>query len=408
MSLKTFKYRLSPTKRQDALLQWALDRNREVYNAALQERRDAWTVCKQHPNFYDPEWRTEHARDYSVNCYDQINQLPDIKEDREEYQGIYSQVLQDTLRRVDKSFKAFFRRVMSGQVAGYPRFQGKDRYDSFCYPQSGFSVEKIGKSKNKLVLSKVGHITIKLHRPIQGNIKSCTIKREGQHWYVCFACEIQVYPRTPYTDSLVGVDMGVSKLATLSTGDVIENPKHYRHAQAKLASLQQKVARKKRGSHRREKALARFSKAHRVVRSQRQDYLHKQSRNLVNTYETIVFEDIKPGNMSKRAKPKQDEETGEYLPNGASAKSGLNKSILDAGWSTFIFMCTYKAENAGMVQVVKVDPKYTSQKCSQCGVTKKKQLSERWHSCECGCELDRDHNAAINIARLGSKHQAGA
>jgi putative transposase len=144
---------------------------------------------------------------------------------------------------------------------------------------------------------------------------------------------------------------------------------------------------------------------HRKIRNQRNDYLHKWSRWLVDTYEIIVFEDIKPTHLSKAPKPKQDEDTGQYLPNGANAKAGLNKSILDAGWSTFITLCKSKAANAGYTQVIKVDPKYTSQVCSRCGQVRKKKLSERWHSCECGCELDRDHNAAINILRLGRSHQ---
>lgn len=382
--MKTYKYRLSPTRKQASTLQWTLDRNRELYNAALSERRDAWKYAKK-----------------SITCYDQINDLPEIKEIREEYNGIHSQVLQDTLRRVDKAFKAFFRRVKNGEKPGYPRFQSRNRYDSFCYPQVGFSVEE-----NRLVLSKIGHIKIKLHRPLIGKIKTCTIKREGEHWYVCLACEVEAMPKLSYTDEAVGIDLGVSHLATLSTGDAIENPRYYRRAEKKLAKAQQALARKKRGSHRRKKAVKQLAKAHRKGRNQRRDYLHQWSRRLVNTYETIVFEDIAPANLSKRAKPKQDEETGQYLPNGASAKSGLNKSILDAGWNLFIGYCEYKAVDAG-TSVVKVNPKYTSQVCSNCGAVRKKELSERWHSCECGCELDRDHNAAINILRLGSKHQTG-
>lgn len=150
------------------------------------------------------------------------------------------------------------------------------------------------------------------------------------------------------------------------------------------------------------KAVQRVGKLHRKVRNQRNDYLHKHSRWLVDCYKAIVFEDIAPANLSKRAKPKQDEATGHYLPNGASAKSDLNKSIGDAGWHQFITFCTYKAEGAGCA-VVKVDPKYTSQICSSCGAVVRKKLSERWHSCECGCELDRDHNAAINIRKLRLK-----
>ena len=410
MPTKTYKYRLAPTRKQEATLQWTLDRNRELYNAALQERRDAWNVCKAHPNYYDAQWRKEQANAYGVSCYDQINQLPDVKGIREEYKDIHSQVLQDTLRRVDKAFKAFFRRVKAGQTPGYPRFQGQDRYDSFCYPQGGFGVEKRGEKKHTLILSKIGHVNIKLHRPVQGNIKTCTIKREGANWYVCFSCEVQVCPQTPYSDESVGVDMGVSKLATLSTGDVIANPKHYRCAEQRLSNLQKSVSRKKRGSKRRTKAIAKLSKAHRTVRNQRADYLHKQSRWLVDTFETIVFEEIKPANLSRAPKPKQDEATGDYLPNGASAKSGLNKSILDAGWTTFIAYCTYKAENAGRSGVRQVDPKNTSQVCSAC--LKKgphKDLSVRIHVCpHCGVVLDRDHNAALNIVRLGSRLQVVA
>jgi len=252
-----------------------------------------------------------------------------------------------------------------------------------------------------LTLSKVGSIKVKLHRPIEGTIKTVTIKREGEHWYVYFACEVEACPRLPYTDEAIGIDLGITHLATLSTGDTIENPKHYRRAEKKLATLQQALARKKRGSHRRKKAAKAVAKHHRKIANQRNDYLHKQSRQLVNTYATIVFEDIKPTNLSRRPNPKQDEETGQYLPNGAAAKSGLNKSILDTGWSQLITMCEAKAANAGTVQVIRVDPKYTSQICSGCGVVRKKELSERWHSCECGCELDRDHNAALNILHKG-------
>jgi putative transposase len=197
--------------------------------------------------------------------------------------------------------------------------------------------------------------------------------------------------------------------ATLSTGDTIENPRHFRRAEKKLAKLQQALSRKKRGSHRRRKAAQQVAKQHRKVRNQRRDFLHKHSRQLVNTYEMIAFEDLAPSNLSKRAKPKQDETTGQYLPNGASAKSGLNKSIVDAGWSTFIAMCEYKAAWAGTVQVVQVDPRKTSQLCSSCGKEgPHKDLSERVHTCvHCGVVLDRDHNSAIIILARGKQHLLG-
>ena len=403
MGMKTYKYRLYPTKKQIETLQWTLDHCRELYNAALQERRDTWNIIKQHPNYYDDEWRKQAAKEHAVSYSTQATQLTDMKEIREEYKDIYAQILQEVLRRVDKAMQAFFQRVKTGKTPGYPRFQGKNRYDSFMYPQNGFSLTH----DKRLYLSKVGTIKVKLHREIIGKIKTCTIKREGEYWYVCLACEVEQVKRTPYTDEAIGIDLGVSTLATLSTGDVIENPKHYHKTEKRLAKAQQALSCKKRGSKRRKKAVQKVAAVHRKIRNQRNDYLHKWSRWLVDTYETIVFEDIKPANLSRTPKPKQDE-TGTYLPNGASAKAGLNKSILDAGWSTFITLCECKAASADTVQVIRVDPKYTSQVCSSCGVVRKKELSERWHSCECGCELDRDHNAAINIKKLwlGRSHQA--
>jgi putative transposase len=376
--MRTYKYRLYPTRKQSKTLQWTLDRNRELYNAALQERKEIYK--------YTGKGTTYNA---------QAHQLPEIKELREEYKGIHSQVLQDTLKRVDKAFQAFFRRVAAGEKPGYPRFQGRDRYDSFCYPQVGFALEG-----SKLVLSKIGHVKIKLHRPVQGTIKTCTINREGDCWYACFSCEIEATQEkhTPYTDEAVGIDLGFYHFAALSTGDIIENPRHYRKAEKKITGIQQEVARKKRGSKRRKKTIKRLSKAYRKVRNQRQDFLHQWSRRLVNTYEAIVFEDLAPSKMSKAPKPKQDED-GKYLPNGAAVKAGLNKSILDAGWSTFVSLCEYKAAWAGMTQMYKVDPYKTSQVCSGClQEGAHKDLSERTHVCEhCGLVLDRDVNAALNI-----------
>jgi putative transposase len=220
------------------------------------------------------------------------------------------------------------------------------------------------------------------------------------------ACEVEACPTLPYTDEAIGIDLGLLHFATLSTGDTIENPRYLRKSEKRLKKAQQALSCKKRGSKRRKKAVQRIAKQHRKIRNQRQDFLHKESRKLVSTYEFTVFEDISSANLSKRPKPKQDED-GKYLPNGASAKAGLNKSILDAGWSTFITMCEYKAESAGTVQVVRVNPYKTSQICSAClKEGPHKDLSERTHTCiYCGVVLDRDVNAARNILRLGRSHQ---
>lgn len=406
MPMKTYKYRLYPNKEQVQKLEWTLDRCREVYNAALQERRDRYEIAiKRNPRYYDLEWRKQATKEHAISLYDQQNQLAPMKQERTEYKELTAaHVLNDVCKRVDFAFKRFFDRVKKGQRPGYPRFQGRNRYDSFCYPDSsGWKVE--GKV---LRLTRIGDIKIKLHRPCEGTVKTCTVKREGTHWYVTLACEIEAEQRLPYTDEEVGVDLGLLHFATLSTGDMIENPRFYRRAEKRLAKAQQALSRKKRGSKRRKRAVQRVATYHRKVRRQRHDFLHKQARQLVNTYEVIVFEELQTANLSRRPKPKQDEATGQYLPNGASAKGGLNKSINDAGWSQFINLVQGKAAWAGHVQVMTVDPKYTSQICSGCGAVVKKDLDERWHSCSCGCELDRDHNAAKNILALGQKQLRGA
>lgn len=382
--LKAYKYRLYPTKKQALRLQEVLDRCRELYNAALQERRDAY--------------RMAHV---SIRYQQQAGQLPAIKQIREEYAEIHSQVLQDTLKRVDKAFKAFFRRVKAGEKPGYPRFQAFGRYDSFTFPQSGFSLTH----DNRVCLSKIGTIKVKLPQkkkanPPQGTMKTCTIKREGQRWFIIFACEVEHEIIYHPSEEAVGIDLGLLHFGTLSDGSTIENPRYLRRSEQKLKKLQETLSRTKRGSKRRRKAAQVVGKNHRHIRNQRKDFHHKEARKLVNNYGVIVFEKLQPANMSKRPKPKQDEETGDYLPNGASAKAGLNKSINDAGWGQFQQIVANKAAWAGS-RVLLVNPKHTSQRCSGCGAIVKKELSERWHRCACGCELDRDHNAAINIKQAG-------
>jgi putative transposase len=396
--LKTYKYRLYLTKKQTETLQWTLDHCRELYNAALQERRDAYNISvRQHPNYYDEEACKELASAHAIGYSSQCAELPEIKETREEYTRIHSQVLQDVLRRVDKAMKAFFKRVRNGQKPGYPRFQGEGRYDSFTYPQAGFSLTH----DNRLCLSKIGTIKIKMHREVTGRVKTCTVKREGEYWYVCFTCEGETAQKLPFTDLAVGIDMGLLHFATNSNGDTIEKPRHFRKSHGLLKKRQQRLSSKKKSSNRRKKAAQKVARTHRKIRNQRYDFHHKAAHQLVSTYETIVFEDLSIHNLVKRPKPKQDE-NGKYLPNGASAKSGLNKSIQDAGWASFIELVEYKAACAG-VTVYKVNPRKTSQICSACGHEgEHKDLSVRTFICiHCGLVLDRDVNAAINILNRG-------
>ena len=287
--------------------------------------------------------------------------------------GIYSQVAQDVLRRLDKAFQNFFRRVKNGdKKAGYPRFQGKNRYDSFTYPQSGFKILDDGKLK----LSMIGTVRMFMHREIVGKIKTCTIKRDGDQWYACFSVEMpdieKVEPKTS-----VGVDLGINTLATLSNGAEIGNPKVLDKYDSKLRKAQKGLARKKKGSNNRNKQNTVLRGIYRKVRNARKDYIHKASRVLADTYDLIVFEGLQIKNMVKN--------------------HHLARSIHDASWNMLIDCTTYKAEEAdGSVELV--NPRNTSKQCSVCGCIQAMPHSQRTYRCpDCGNVINRDHNAAINI-----------
>jgi putative transposase len=361
--MKAYKYRLYPTKKQTQTLTNTLEACRVLYNCALEQRRIAYKQFR-----------------VSLRRLDQQAELLEIKEYYPVYKKIYSQVLQEIILRVDISFQNFFRRVKSGDKPGYPRYKGQGWYDSFTYPQSGFSLSANSKGNQKLKLSKIGDIKVKLHRPIQGNIKTCTIKRELNNWYVCFACEVES-EILPKTNKSIGVDVGLEKFAALSDGIIIENPRYLRESEVKLKHEQRSLSRKKKGSNSRKKQRERVAKLHRKIRNQRNDFLHKESKKLVDNYDVIVLEDLQIKNMIKN--------------------HHLAKSISDASWNKFIQYTSYKAESAGK-KVILVNPRNTSQICSNCGLTVKKSLSMRVHKCSCGLILDRDINAAINILRLGT------
>jgi putative transposase len=285
------------------------------------------------------------------------------------------------LLRVDKAFQNFFRRIKSGEKPGYPRFKGYGWYDSFTYPQSGFYLSENRKGNQWLRLSKIGSIKVRLHRAIQGRIKTRTIKRELNRWHVCFSCEVE--PEIlQIAGKSVGVDVGIEKFAALSDSSIIENPKYLLQSEAKLKHEQRCLSRKKKGSNSRKKQRNKLAKLYQKIRNQRNDFLHKESHKLVENYDVIVFEDLRIKNMVKN----------HYLA----------KSISDASWGKFIEYVSYKAASAGK-KVVFVNLRSTSQICSGCGKMVKKSLSVRIHKCPyCGLILDRDINAAINILRLGT------
>jgi putative transposase len=400
---RAFKYRLYPTKRQEQLLFWTLARCRELYNAALSEWKDAYKLHERTQLQVNPESGQVIAATMVANkpvrpasYYEQKRTLLEIKDLREEYLQIHSQVLQDVLLRLKRAFDGFFRRLQNGEDPGYPRFQGRNRYNSFTYPQAGYAVDVHAK-RATVTLSKIGTIKAKLHRKIAGTIKTCTIKYEAGQWYAVFSCEVEQPDPLERVESEVGIDLGITHFAAVSDGTFIESPNYYRKAQRDLKRKQQALSRKKRGSHRREKARKAVATAHRKVANQRRDFHHQQAKKLVQDHQVLVFEDLDLTNLVRRPKGKQAED-GTYRPNGAAAKGGLNKSLLDNGLGQFVQIVMCKAACAGR-QVYKVNPSKTSQICSACSkIGPHKDLSERVHICiYCGAVLDRDENAANNI-----------
>ncbi len=318
----------------------------------------------------------------SISRYGQEAELKAIRAEFPEYAGIHSHVLQDVLARLDKTFQAFFRRLKAGEKAGYPRFKPSARYTSFTYKEFGNGASL---DNGFLVLSKIGRIAVRWSRPIEGTPKTVALTREVDGWYVAFSCaEVPVQPLPP-TGQETAIDLGLESFATRANGEHIFNPRWYRKSEAYLRRCQRRVARRKKGSHRRRKAVTLLAKAHQHIRNQRRDFHHKEALKLVRENDTIYHEDVQTANMLKN--------------------HSLAKSISDAGWSAFLAILSFKAACAGR-RVVAVPPAYTSQRCSGplCGALVYKGLSVRWHACPaCGTSLHRDHNAALNILRLGQE-----
>lgn len=311
----------------------------------------------------------------SISKSDQEKQLPEIKQENPRLARIHSQVIQEALRRVDLAFEHFFRRVREGQVPGFPRFRSRSRYDSFTYKQSGF---KFNQKTKKLHLSKIGSVKVFLSRPIDGIIKTCTIKREADGWHVIFAVEeIEKKVVVLAPDVTIGIDVGLKTFAHLSNDDQIPNPQYHRQAESELKTAQRRVSRRKRGSRRRKKAVRLLAKRHQHVARQRRNHHFKEANKLAQKYRVIKFEDLNVKGMVKN--------------------HHLAKSIHDAGWSQFISIVVHKAEEAGG-QVEVVNANGTSTTCSRCGDKCRMPLSVRVYRCgNCGLIIDRDHNSSLNI-----------
>jgi len=339
---------------------------REVYNACLEERRACYRVTGQ-----------------SLTYYDQANQLKEIRRVCPDVATANYSMLQATCRRAQRAYDTFYRRVKAGMTGGLPRFKGYHRFDSITFPSYGDGCKLTG---TRLKLQGIGSVKVKLHRPVEGTIKTVTLKREVDKWYVVFSCAVEATP-LPATGQAVGIDVGLTHFLTTDTGATVENPRPFKRAQRRLRVAQRALARCKRGSVRRGKARRRVAALHQKVAHTRKDFQHKTARVLVDAYDTIYHEDLAVANMVKN--------------------HSLAKAISDAAWRQFMAVLTSKAEGAGR-HVIAVNPCGTSQTCV-CGTHVPKTLRDRWHECpSCGLSLPRDQVSAMLIKanRPGHGRQA--
>jgi putative transposase len=360
--IRTFRYPLKPTKEQEKILSHWLASCCDLYNGALQERKEAYKKLGK-----------------SITCNDQQFSLKLIRAEDEDWKAIPVVVGRSALRRLDKAFNAFFRRIKNGEKPGYPRFKPKQRYYSFSFQQA------LNTEPGKVKIPKLGWVKFHEYRQLHGTIKDVLVKRELGKWFVCFQVDLGEAPKKMEVKSIpverqVGVDVGLKSLAVLSTGEHIPNPHFGSKSAATLARRQRSLSRKRKGSKNRRRAVTLVAKAHKHIANQRQDAARKIAKALVERFDLICFEDLNVAGM---------------------AKGLFSKSINDAGWTLLRQATKDKAESAGSWDVG-VNPSGTTIDCSRCGQPVPKGLGERIHKCpHCGLVLDRDHNAAINILRRG-------
>jgi putative transposase len=356
----TYKFSPYPNSEKEKKLLWTLEKCRLVYNQMLEELNG-----QEKPNKLELQ-----------------STLPKLKEKYPELKEVYSKVLQHEVYRLFSNLKALAQLKKNGKKVGKLRFKGRGWFKTFTYNQSGFELMKTGKRLDRLRLSKIGAIPIRIHREIGGNVKQIVIKKcNSGRWYACVSVEAENKPEQRPIQKAVGLDVGLEHFLTDSDGKQIENPHHLKKTLKRLKRRQKKLSKKEKYSENRNKQRIRVASLHERVTSQRDDFLHKLSRYYVDHYELIAVEDLNIRGMLRNHK--------------------LSSSISDVAWNKFAERLAYKAENAGKL-VVRVDPRNTTQRCSRCGRIVKKGLAERIHRCPyCGLELDRDYNSARDILKLG-------
>src|SRR2546429_4177314 len=355
-----FQYRIYPTRKQVHKLNETLDECRWLYNHLLEKRKHAYAQTGK-----------------GLSCYEQQSTYPLLKQERPTLERVHSQVLQNVAMRIDLAFKAFFRRCKAGEQPGFPRFRGRERYDSFTFPQSGFSLTH----DERVTLSKIGRVKMVYHRPIKGKVKTCTVQRSSTgKWYVSFSVECESERLDPIATQ-VGIDVGLKTFATLSDGTEIANPRFFRKEEKALAKVQRKHSKLAKGTPERRKHRQAVARVHERVKFRRENFTHQASRKIVNVSGVICVEDLHINRMTHN--------------------HCLAKSIHDASWSEFFSKLSCKAEEAGRTYIA-VNPASTSQTCSRCGHRQTMPLSERTFHCPCCLlSIDRDLNAALNILAVG-------
>jgi len=365
---KTYLFRLYPTRKQITTLEQWLSLCCQLYNAALDERKSAYRMVGA-----------------SLSYEHQCAELPGCKQVRPDLREVPSQVLQDAVKRVDLAFDHFFRRVKLGQKPGYPRFKSRFRYDSMTFKQYQNSFDVIPgnkKNKGKLVLAKLGHVKMVLHRPVKGTPKTAIVKRTPTgKWFVSISVETTEEEVTgrhlPVSTEAVGIDVGLKSFAYLSTGEEIANPRFFRREEAALARASRRLSRAPKGSKQRAHKREVVARVHERIANRRNNFIEQEVCKLIKRFGFLAVEALVVRNMVKNPR--------------------LAKSIADASWSMFFARLLDKAEEAGR-DVVRVNPAYTSQTCSACGHHQPMPLSVRIYECpHCGLLLHRDHNGSKNI-----------
>lgn len=361
---RSYKYRLYPSEQDKQELEKHLDLCRQVYNHFLEELNEAEDI----PSRYELQ-----------------KQLPELKQEWTELKQVHSKVLQMVLKQLYDNLKSLSEQKKKGYKVGKLRYKGEGWFKTFEYNQSGFKLKKTDNRLDKLQLSKIGEIPIRVHREVKGEIKGVILKRDSSgDWYAIFQTE-QEEPEKDTTEQenveAVGIDLGIQKFIVDSDGNRIEHPKNVEKVEELLAKEQRNLSRKEKGSNNYEKQRKKVAKLHKTVKNRRMDFLHKLSNAYVEKYDRIVLEDLNISDMVQ----------GEMN----------SKNTLDSSWRTFLQLLLYKAESAD-TEVILVDPKDTSKECSECGVKTDKKLWQREHSCpSCGYTTDRDYNAAKNILGKG-------